>query len=594
MTEPLNLNKTVALFWLITIIVLTFAFLRFSTDYVGTDNDDILRLVQVRDFLSGQSWFDLQQYRLGLDGGTLMHWSRLIDAPIAFLIVVFSNFTQAETAEAIALFIWPLLTTLPVIYGFAAATGAISGQKGVVIGAFGAIAFIFGSGKFAPGSIDHHNVQLAIFALITAILLYKNYPWISYAFAGFLSALALAIGAETTPLIAAVCAIIAVTWAWYGGKTLRRPARIFSLSMGLSLTLIFFGTTPPHLYGHVVCDTLSMGFYALGITGSAGLFFATALLSYQSRIIRFISLGAIGAAVILVALIVAPQCLQSPLASLDPLLVEMWLNNITEAQSILILLNVKPWSALGYYMVPLLSIVLCIVKISKQQQAEQHLKLLVLIILATAISLLQVRAMIFSNLIAMIPMLALVSELRAKTHLEPKNVKFAATFILSAFVSVPIFWMMIGTGLTKLSAGEINTAPKTQTSDKLQNNCTTASAYEILANEPKGVVSGPSNLGASILRFTHHRAIAGPYHRNQSGLLAEINSSLATPLEAEKILRDAQVTHIAFCTRDPQVTLTARKAGDGLYANLAKGEMPDYLEIIDETANSALQIYRLK
>ena len=65
-------------------------------------------------------------------------------------------------------------------------------------------------------------------------------------------------------------------------------------------------------------------------------------------------------------------------------------------------------------------------------------------------------------------------------------------------------------------------------------------------------------------------------------------------LEAEKILRDAEVTHNAFCTLDPQVTLTARKAGDGLYANLAKGEIPDYLEVIDETANSALQIYRLK
>ncbi|MGO7426910.1 hypothetical protein ACCT09_45980, partial [Rhizobium ruizarguesonis] len=50
-----------------------------ATDYVGPDNDDGMRLVEVRDFLAGQGWFDLMQYRLGLDGGTLMHWSRLID-----------------------------------------------------------------------------------------------------------------------------------------------------------------------------------------------------------------------------------------------------------------------------------------------------------------------------------------------------------------------------------------------------------------------------------------------------------------------------------------------------------------------------------
>ncbi|MGO7107918.1 hypothetical protein ACCT22_37095, partial [Rhizobium johnstonii] len=39
-----------------------------ATDYVGPDNDDGMRLVEVRDFLAGQGWFDLMQYRLGLDG----------------------------------------------------------------------------------------------------------------------------------------------------------------------------------------------------------------------------------------------------------------------------------------------------------------------------------------------------------------------------------------------------------------------------------------------------------------------------------------------------------------------------------------------
>lgn len=43
---------------------------------LGYDNDDIMRLVQIRDFLGtetskGQSWFDTNQYRLGLPGGTI-------------------------------------------------------------------------------------------------------------------------------------------------------------------------------------------------------------------------------------------------------------------------------------------------------------------------------------------------------------------------------------------------------------------------------------------------------------------------------------------------------------------------------------------
>jgi hypothetical protein len=37
-----------------------------AKDYVGADNDDGMRLVEVRDFLNGQGWFDLMQYRMGL------------------------------------------------------------------------------------------------------------------------------------------------------------------------------------------------------------------------------------------------------------------------------------------------------------------------------------------------------------------------------------------------------------------------------------------------------------------------------------------------------------------------------------------------
>src|SRR5690606_33419820 len=45
----------------------------------GTDNDSVMRLVQVRDLIAGQGWLDLHQYRMGLEGGFLMHWSRLVD-----------------------------------------------------------------------------------------------------------------------------------------------------------------------------------------------------------------------------------------------------------------------------------------------------------------------------------------------------------------------------------------------------------------------------------------------------------------------------------------------------------------------------------
>ncbi|MDN5929319.1 MAG: hypothetical protein L0I29_19855, partial [Hyphomicrobiales bacterium] len=46
----------------------------------NADNDSLMRMVEVLDFLSGQGWYDLHQYRMGPEGGFLMHWSRFVDA----------------------------------------------------------------------------------------------------------------------------------------------------------------------------------------------------------------------------------------------------------------------------------------------------------------------------------------------------------------------------------------------------------------------------------------------------------------------------------------------------------------------------------
>jgi hypothetical protein len=41
-----------------------------------------MRLVEVRDLIAGQGWFDLTQHRLDPPGVSI-HWSRVIDAPLA-------------------------------------------------------------------------------------------------------------------------------------------------------------------------------------------------------------------------------------------------------------------------------------------------------------------------------------------------------------------------------------------------------------------------------------------------------------------------------------------------------------------------------
>ena len=561
-------------------------------DYVGADNDDVMRLVVVRDLLAGQGWFDLTQYRLGLDGGTLMHWSRLIDLPIASLILLFSLVMQPAMAEATALFVWPLLTALPVFYALALGGGVLGGAPGRIVGLILAFLFVLAINRFQPGAIDHHNVQLGLIATIAACLILPGRPPLAHAIAGVAAALAIAIGAETTPHIVIVAAIVAVQWLWLG-KDMKPAASAFTLAMAAALTAVFFLTVPPSRYGLVACDALSTGFYSLGVIGAGSLFLAVATTSHHHFASRLSALGLVGAATLGSALLIAPQCLGNPLGNLDPLLVSMWLDTVIEAQPVTAQISSEPWTAGGFYLVPVLAMGLCVRRIFQRRDTHAYGVLLALLAVSWAIALVQVRGAVFSNMLSVIPMAALVAELRARANADPKNLRKGLAFAGSALAAVPFVWALSGVLLSmavnKLAGEEVGGLPVQE-----ESLCTDAAAMQPLAHEPAGVVAGPSNLGVHVLRFTPHRVLAAPYHRNQGGMLTELHAALARPVDAVKFLRGAGVTLVAFCKSDPQIgTMTAAAPG-GLYAQLSKGIVPDWLEPVPGTEASALQLFRVK
>ena len=62
------------------------------------DTDDNMRLMQVRAWMAGQDWYDLRQYRMNPAVGFDIHWSRIVDLPIAGLILFFRLFTTPAWA----------------------------------------------------------------------------------------------------------------------------------------------------------------------------------------------------------------------------------------------------------------------------------------------------------------------------------------------------------------------------------------------------------------------------------------------------------------------------------------------------------------
>lgn len=78
------------------------------------DPDDAMRLVEVRDWLAGQSWWDVGQHRLW-GGHFAMHWSRLVDLPLAGLMGLLDPILGAAISTRVTATAVPLVTLLAII-----------------------------------------------------------------------------------------------------------------------------------------------------------------------------------------------------------------------------------------------------------------------------------------------------------------------------------------------------------------------------------------------------------------------------------------------------------------------------------------------
>jgi hypothetical protein len=579
-----------ALVYAAIVIVAQLIIHRNLTDYVGPDNDDAMRLVEVRDFLAGQGWFDMMQYRLGLAGGTLMHWSRFIDLPIASLILFFRMFLSPEGAEAAALTVWPLMLVLPLMFFMGLAGRRIAGVEGMHFSLILTALFVLLSPRFVPGSIDHDNVQLGLVALTVAMLVDESYRPRNFAIAAIALAIQLGIGAETTPFVAVACMSVACLWAWKG-EIFAPAAKAFALTLTIAVSAAFFSLVPPRLYSMVTCDNLSLGFYGITSAGCVGLLLSSIFASRLSRPWRIAILAVNGAFVFAITVALAPQCLRNPLSDLDPMLVDFWLSRVTEAQSIISVANRQPDTLGVFYATGLLAMLVCAFRILRGTRPSLHAMLMALIAINWVITLVQVRGTEFANLLAIPPLALLIAELRKNYMADPKNLRAILLYAGTLLASVPAVWAVGGALASKGVVNGFMVAAPVKAEETA--NCISQQALRPIAGLAPGVVAAASNLGAPLLRFTPHRTLSGPYHRDPDGMMAELLIGLAEPQQAEALLREAKVTIVAFCKGDPQVELVSERAPKGLYAQLSAGHVPAYLEPIAASAESDVQFFRV-
>ena len=581
--EPAETRKLLLIIWAVTAVAYLLA-----GHGVWLSTDDAMRLVQVRDYLAGQGWFDLTQYRLDPPGGVAMHWSRLVDVPVAALIRAGEWLLPAAQAERLALAVWPAVLLLAFLAGVVRFTRELAGDAAARLALIFAALMAPVLQHFRPGAIDHHNVQLVLMIWMLALVV-RERPR-DAALAGFLSAFSIAIGQELAPVIAACATMVALRWIVRGGAS-GPAAAAFGLAFAMSSIGLFAATVPPGRYGSVSCDALSVAQLLVAAAGGGGLAALAIwrrLSSVRRRAAAIVGLGAIVAAL---AGIGFPQCLGDPYAHLDPRFAALWLSNVSEARSIASMARDLPQELLPYFGLPLLGLAAGFYHCLRDRDERwRWIAATAVLAAATLLAIWQVRSCAAANAVAlaMVPA-ALV---RAFPAPEGRAVFFGlgGAVLIASFLINPLSLIAIGNGAvwTAERSGELRRPVVIADGP---GTCRTAADYAPLARLPQGLVLGFIDAGPMLLMETPHAVLAAPYHRNVAGNAAVLDVFLGRPEDAVPRLAALGVDYLAFCPGAPERHNYAAAAPNGLAAALSRGEAPAGLERI-ALEGTELVVYR--
>ena len=545
------------------------------------DPDDIMRLVQLRDLIAGQGWFDLAQHRLDAPhGGVPMHWSRLVDIPLLLVTGALTPLLGAGAAEMAALVAVPLATLfLAMLLAARLAWRLVDIEAATLAALVMALSapLLF---QFAPLRIDHHGWQV-VCALAAANALTIRAPARAGLVLGLALAAWLAISPDALPMALAFTGIAALRWLSEPKERLLL-ARALQVLAFASLALFLTTRGPGDLSAH--CDAMSPPFLAMLCWSALGVTLLAAPRLPLSWVVGGFVLTGAGALGIL--LIAAPHCMAGRFAGSDPLVRALWLAQVREGLPI--------WDqatavALQLLVLPLFGLLAAwgLFLRSSDWLRRFWLDYLVLLLVALAATCLLARAGAVAAALAAVPLgwqlRQWLAALRGPASLPRRLLAFTA--ILLAFV--PTLPLMVWSELGPRSAGRLIT----EQSAGRAAECDVARAAPALAALPHGEIAAPLDIAPALLLDTPHTLVASGHLRASAGMRFTIDLFAADLARARAMLAARGTHYLALCPALTELEVYAAHAPGGLADRLLQGEAPDWLEPV--ATEGALRVWRI-
>lgn len=551
------------------------------------DTDDNLRLAQVRAWLDGQGWFDLRQHRFDPHhGGANIHWSRLVDLPIAGLILLLKPLIGTAAAERWATGIAPLLPMSLLAFSLALTVRRLVSEKAWILPLLGMLSAYSTIGMFSPLRIDHHGWQLAFLALaITGMADPRKAR--GGVVTGIATGLSLTVGLEMLIYLALLGGAVVLLWVADREERRRMASYAVALAASTGLGYLLFASYANRL---PVCDALSPVWLTDAAVGAA-VMFGLAWLRFDNWKARLAAAAAAGAVVAAFHVMAWPNCLQR-LEGVSQEATELWLNRVKEA---------RPFYRFDWRIAsvaiafPLIGLAGWALLIRRAWLKDGEGRDLLRRTLAVALPALAGLGLLFWQMRAAPAAQMMALPAAAGLVVLVGNAMLNADTLLKRLIGVIFITLSLGA----LVPVVINAIP--QKADKpmqkkvgaANRNCNSIAAFAALDREPKGLVFTFIDLGPRLIVLTHHDAIGGPYHRNDEAIADVMKAFRGDVAQARTIVDRYGSDYVMICPDMATATIFMSETPKGFYGQLAADKAPAWLRPVDLGKDSPFKMWKV-
>jgi hypothetical protein len=572
----------VAIFWVAAGFFLLYGRWTLINWFALGDTDDNLRMMQVRALLAGQDWFDLRQYRLDPPNGANVHWSRIVDLPIAGIMLLLRPLLGGPLAEKVAVSLAPMLPMAVAMGSMALICRRLLSPKAFALGVALLLCAHSARGMWTPLRIDHHGWQLAMLSLAMVGLVDPKRARGGLLLGGA-TALSFSIGLEMLLYLAAMGAAAALMWVRDPRDAPRLITYGASLGGGCAVGYLLFASYDNRM---PVCDALSPVW--LSVMMAAGVVaVALPILPLKSWITR-LGAGAVCAVLIGAGFALAwPDCL-GRLEGVSPELQRLWLDNVREARPIY---RHDTNVIVAVVSLPIMGLIGYAVMLWRTRHDAQALVpwagLGAVALIAAATLLWQSRAGPSAQLLA-------VPGASAIGWLLIPAIQKSGNMVLRVLGTVGTFLIISGLGpqyALQLMPEKPNT--RLQAVGRANGRCPTLAALRPIALQPKGYVLTFLDLNPRLIAVTHHDGVAGPYHRNEAAILDLVRVWRGSAENAREMVARRGIDYVLICPGLSESTMYSSGAPKGFYVQLAKGDVPAWLQPIPLPKDSPYRMWRV-